>query len=456
MSGVSVMFDFFNQVFGNRYVFEGYSLLFSFIESQFVISLFCNQLRKRYGFWIRIIMMLGAGSVFCYLLAILNTEHPAMGVRVLCYLLINVLNLVFVAVCWEGRTDERLYAFSAGLSAYQIGNKFYPLLQNLRGINDRNTISLFSSEIGVVQNWEIIVFYSVRFLTYLLLWLAFRPREPLPEDKKVRRNVTIISLITVAVVNVLVCVARLYEAESMALSIVIKIFTISFSFVVLVICAGLLTGSENERQLSILNQLMKQEKAQFDSVKANMDAINMRCHDLKHMIDKLEGKLTGEEVDALREASRFYDANIHTGNEVLDIVLCEKAILCDKSGIRFSCMAEGESFKFLTAAQTYSLFGNIIDNAIEALRRVEDPEQKVISLVCATRDGCPVIEETNYFTGTLVFENGLPATIKEDRGRHGFGVKSIRYIAELHGGKLEMHTVENMFFLTVSFPRQPF
>lgn len=450
------MFDLFSQIFGSRYVFEGYSLFFTFLESQFVISLFCNQLRKRYGFWIRILMMLGSCSIICYLLAILNTELPSVGTRVLCYLLINVLNLLFVTVCWEGRTEERLYAFSAGLSAYQIGNKAYPLIQNILGINDRTTISLFRPGAVQTENWEIIVFYAVRLFVYLLLWLVFRPREPLPEDRKVRRNVTIISLITVAVVNVLVCVARLYEAESMALSIVIKIFTISFSFVVLVICAGLLTGSENERQLSILNQLMKQEKAQFDSVKANMDAINMRCHDLKHMIDKLEGKLTVEEADALREASRFYDANIHTGNEVLDIVLCEKAIICEKSGIRFSCMAEGQPFKFLTAAQTYSLFGNIIDNAIEAIRRVEDPEQKVISLVCATKDGCPVIEETNYYSGTLVFEGGIPATIKEDRGRHGFGVKSIRYIAEQYGGILEMHTVENMFFLTVSFPRQPF
>ena len=450
------MFELLTQILGSRYAFEGISLIFTFLESQFVISMFCNLLRKRYGFYIRVFMMTMICCVGCFLLAILNTELPSVTVRVLCYLLINVLNLLFITVCWEGRVEERLFAFSAGLSAYQIGNKLWPLLQNIRGINDRETVSLISHSGIQTQEWEYIAFYGSRLLIYLLLWLVFRQKEPLPENQKVRRNVTVISLITVAIVNVLVCVARLYEAESMALNIVIKIFTIVFSFIVLVICAGLLTGSENERQLAILNQLMKQEKTQFDSVKANMDAINMRCHDLKHMIDKLEGKLTEEEADALREATRFYDANIRTGNEVLDIVLCEKAILCDKSGIRFSCMAEGEPFKFLTAAQTYSLFGNIIDNAIEALQRVEDPEQKVISLVCALRNGCPTIEETNFFTGKLVFEDGMPATIKEDRGRHGFGVKSIRYIAEQHGGILEMHTVEDMFFLNVTFPQQPF
>lgn len=449
------MINLITQMLG-KYAFEGFSLILTFIESQFAIALFCNLLRRRYGYPIRLSMMTAFCCLCCYLLAILNTELPSVATRVTCYLLINVLNLLFISVCWKGRFEEILFAFSAGLSAYQIGNKFYPLLQNILGINDRTTITLIHQNSLDPAGWEWIVFYGSRFLIYVLLALAFRPKEPLPEDRRLRRNVTIISVITVAVVNVLVCVARPHEAESMALSIVIKLFTINFGFVVLVICAGLLTGSERERQLTILNQLMKQEKTQFDSVKANMDAINMRCHDLKHMIDKLEDKLTGEEVDALREASRFYDANIRTGNEVMDIVLCEKAILCEKSGIRFSCMAEGEPFKFLTAAQTYSLFGNIIDNAIEALQRVEDPEEKVISLVCAKRDGCPTIEETNYFTGKLLFEDGMPATVKEDRGRHGFGVKSIRYIAEQHGGTVEMHTVENMFFLTVSFPRQPF
>ena len=253
----------------------------------------------------------------------------------------------------------------------------------------------------------------------------------------------------------LVCIARVYEGERMALNIVVKIFSIAFGLVVLIICAGLLSGSEKERQLNILNQLMKQEKTQFETVKANMDAINMRCHDLKHMIDKLEGKLTGEETAALREAIRFYDANINTGNEVLDVVLSEKAILCEKNGIHFSCMACGKPFAFLTAAQTYSLFGNIIDNAIEALQYVDDPELKVISLVCNEQDGCAVIEESNYYAGELFFADGIPTTRKQDAARHGFGVRSMRYIVEQYGGTLELKAVDNMFFLSVRFPKRP-
>ena len=437
-----------------KYAFEGYALILTFLESQLAVSLFCNQLKKRYGFPIRILMMVPFCSIVCYLLSILNTELPSLAMRVLCYLLICGLNLLFVFVCWEGRIEELLLAFSSGLAAYQVGNKFYPLLQNLRGINDRATITLMHSEAATIADWEWIVFFSIRIGVYLLLALVFHPREKLAEDKRVRRSVMLVSLGTVAIVNVLVCIARVYEAESMALNIVVKIFSIAFGLVVLIICTGLLSGSEKERQLNILNQLMKQEKTQFETVKANMDAINMRCHDLKHMIDKLEGKLTDDEAAALREAIRFYDANINTGNEVLDVVLSEKAILCEKNNIRFSCMASGKPFGFLTAAQTYSLFGNIIDNAIEALQYVDDPELKVISLVCNEQDGCPVIEESNYYAGELIFADGIPTTRKQDAARHGFGVRSMRYIVEQYGGTLELKAVNNMFFLEIRFPKR--
>ena len=448
------MTDTITRVLG-KYAFEGFALILTFLESQLAVSLFCNQLKKRYGFPIRAFMMVPFCCIVCYLLAILNTELPSLTMRVLCYLLINGLNILFVFVCWEGRIEELLLAFSSGLAAYQIGNKFYPLLQNLRGINDRVTITLVHSEAAAVADWEWILFFSLRLGVYLLLALIFHPKEKLAEDNRVRRNIMLVSVATVAIVNVLVCIARVYEGERMALNIVVKIFSIAFGLVVLIICAGLLSGSEKERQLNILNQLMKQEKTQFETVKANMDAINMRCHDLKHMIDKLEGKLTGEETAALREAIRFYDANINTGNEVLDVVLSEKAILCEKNGIHFSCMACGKPFAFLTAAQTYSLFGNIIDNAIEALQYVDDPELKVISLVCNEQDGCAVIEESNYYAGELFFADGIPTTRKQDAARHGFGVRSMRYIVEQYGGTLELKAVDNMFFLSVRFPKRP-
>ncbi len=451
------MGDFFtvlSAIFGSQFTFESISLIFTFLESQLAISLFCRRFPHRKPYVFRLVFAAAESIVLCYLLAIWNTLAGTLFVRVLCYLLICAINLGFLAFCWRGSAGETMIAFCSGLAAYQIGNKFFPLLQNLCGMNDRGTISLFHGAETATQPWEYLLFYGTRIAIYLLLAILFRPKSDLATDTRTQRSVAALSVITLLIVNVLVCVARVYEVESLAMSIVVKIFTIAFSFIILMLSAGIFQRSEREQQIVVLNQLMKQEKMQFDSVKANMDTINMKCHDLKHIISKLEGKLTSDEADSLREAIRFYDANIDSGNEVLDVVLCEKAMLCEKNGIAFSCMADGRKFTFLSPVQTYSLFGNIIDNAIEALQKLDDPDKKVISLICAEQDNALVVEESNYSSGALVFNNGIPTTGKEDTSRHGFGVRSIRYIAEQYGGVLELNTVDDMFFLKIRFPKQ--
>ena len=76
----------------------------------------------------------------------------------------------------------------------------------------------------------------------------------------------------------------------------------------------------------------------------------------------------------------------------------------------------------------------------------------MISLLCRENNGFLEIEESNYFDGPLVLEDNLPATTKEDPNQHGFGIKSIRYITELYGGKFSVRVEDNMFFLRILFP----
>ena len=45
-------------------------------------------------------------------------------------------------------------------------------------------------------------------------------------------------------------------------------------------------------------------------------------------------------------------------------------------------------------------------------------------------------------------------TTKADVARHGFGIKSIQYIAQQYGGTVEATMQEDMFFLRIFFPTQ--
>ena len=437
--------------FTTPYTMQSVNLMLTYTECYACIALFARRFERRDFFLVRIILTLLEGMVVCYLLAIWYTEADSLLVRVLCYSAITVSNFTALMFCWRDDIEEMLLAFCSGMAAYQFTNKLYPLLQNLRGINDRETLALLHPGDASISNLDWTLFFGFHLLSIVVLALLFTAKNRLVHNRRTTRNVIILSIATITLVNILICISRVYEGESPMLNIVTKILYVGFSFTILTICAGIFSQSEQEEQIGVLHQLWRQDRAQFESVKANMDVINMKCHDLKHILDRIEDKLTGEEAASLREAIQFYDANIKTGNEVLDVVLCEKAMTCQKSGISFSCMADGEKLDFLTPVQTYTLFGNIIDNAVEAVKPLP-LEERVISLSCWEEKDSLVVEESNYFSGRLELDHGLPATSKGDSSRHGFGTKSIQYIAAQYGGTMDIKVVDNMFFLTVRFP----
>ena len=55
---------------------------------------------------------------------------------------------------------------------------------------------------------------------------------------------------------------------------------------------------------------------------------------------------------------------------------------------------------------------------------------------------------------TMAYEEGVRTTKRDDQHRHGFGVKSIRHIAQQYGGEVTIRTNDHWFVLTVLLPRQ--
>lgn len=64
-----------------------------------------------------------------------------------------------------------------------------------------------------------------------------------------------------------------------------------------------------------------------------------------------------------------------------------------------------------------------------------------------------LVQEENYFNGTLTFMDGLPVTTKEDTNSHGFGMRSLRMIVKKYGGELTTSVTDDIFHLSIIFSR---
>ncbi len=210
-----------------------------------------------------------------------------------------------------------------------------------------------------------------------------------------------------------------------------------------------------ELEAATLEQIMADERTQYQVSRDTIEAINVKCHDIKHMIRDLgeASELPPGVVDEMTEAVKVYDSGIRTGNEALDVLLSEKSLACAREGITLSCIADGAALAFMKPTDLYSLVLNALDNAIEAVRAIDESDHRSISLVVRRTGDTAVVHVENYFAGQVAFgADGLPRTTKKDQVNHGFGMRSMQLVAERYHGTLHARTQGDVFHLNVILP----
>ncbi|MFR2604115.1 MAG: ATP-binding protein [Waltera sp.] len=211
-----------------------------------------------------------------------------------------------------------------------------------------------------------------------------------------------------------------------------------------------------QRELDGIRFMWQQQERQYEITSDTIENINRKCHDLKYQIHNLSD-ITDEteKREYLQELERdimIYDVSLQTGNRALDVVLMEKGLFCKNHEIQWSCMVDGSRMNFMKAEDIYGIFGNALDNAIEAVSRLEDPQQRVISVKAIYQKKILVIQFQNYYQGDLEFRNGIPRTTKQNKQDHGYGMKSIRYTVEKYNGTVTVSTKNNIFTLQILIP----
>jgi sensor histidine kinase regulating citrate/malate metabolism len=100
----------------------------------------------------------------------------------------------------------------------------------------------------------------------------------------------------------------------------------------------------------------------------------------------------------------------------------------------------------------YVLFGNLIDNCIEAVSRLPETEVKNVQVTVRREKGFVIITTENGYTGELQWSNGRIRTSKDDQQNHGFGILSIEKIIHKYGGRYSIQTENNIFVMDIVFP----
>lgn len=212
------------------------------------------------------------------------------------------------------------------------------------------------------------------------------------------------------------------------------------------------------RELDAVQSVLQNQYVQYRQSRESIEAINHKCHDLKHQIAVLRAEPDAAKrsayLDGMEEEIRDYEAQNKTGNSVLDTVLTGKSLYCARHGVELTCVADGARLAFLDVMDICTIFGNILDNAIECELSIRDKQKRLIHLAVYAKKDFLVIQCENYCPAELEFQDGLPVTTKKDKKYHGYGIKSIRHTADKYGGTVTIHNRDEWFEINLMIPLQ--
>lgn len=362
------------------------------------------------------------------------------------YLFIFILTVLSTYACYQNSFWVILSFCSGGYAAQHVGVNIASLFEHyVLPANEQLWVSY------LLEAGSCIIVYTALF--FLLVRGKALPDTAKGKSAK-RRSVQKKALISVFVIFVCIGLSRItvddatrghlaYVAES--------VYAVVSCSLILYILSELLQNDAMQSDLEMMTEILHREKEHYELSKENIALINLKCHDLKHQIGALRQGASESQIRQLEEVAMIYGCIAKTGNDALDVILTEKSLYCEKHGIRLTCVAQGDALAFMEELDIYSLFGNALSNAIEEVSKITKRERRHITLNVYAKMGLLSVHVENYCESDPKFENGVPVTTK-DKSYHGFGMKSMDYIAKKYGGCLQSSYGEKKFRLDILIP----
>lgn len=320
-------------------------------------------------------------------------------------------------------------------------------------------MEIIQAVLGIPPGWgEKLLLTACTVLVCLCFVLVLRSRYNISEYDRYSNGEGNVMLLTAAVAAGIVIVLEPLIRIKLGLAlddlgmIYLNIISVLLSLLVLVVSMCQIRQAESKKKAQLAAQLLQAARDRYTLEKETVEAINIRCHDIKHQIAALGDMGRERELREIERLVNIYDCGLKTECPALDLVLASKSLTCLGKRIELTCMADGRQLAFMEDADIYALFGNILDNAMEAVEQLDDQEKRLISLSVHTEGHFLHISQENYYSGELVMERGLPVTTKEDKRFHGFGMQSIRMLTEKYGGDLRLRASGGIYKLSILLP----
>ena len=298
----------------------------------------------------------------------------------------------------------------------------------------------------------------VMIVVYSLIYFVFARKIVLNGDYPFNTASSLGVMLSILIIGKILgsCARINYDMEQSFYFNIILLYDLLLTFSLLIQQMTLRREEIYKMKVESEKNLREMQYRQYQLFRDNITSINHKCHDLKHMIFALRAdkdkKSQAERLKVLEDSVMIYESQMNTGNKNLDAILTNTCMLCDQKSIQWTCMANGKILNFMDAFDLYIMLGNALDNALEALEMIADPEYRFLSVNIWKKGAFAFIKIENYCEKQIIFQDGLPQTTKKGGQEHGFGSISIRNVVEKYHGEIKTTLSHNIFEISIMLP----
>ena len=213
--------------------------------------------------------------------------------------------------------------------------------------------------------------------------------------------------------------------------------------------------SMKEREIRY-QYVVKSQAAYFEGLLKDYTEIRKFRHDLKAHVMALVELATDSKDQKILDYLTSMDAKLeragvksYTGNKAVDAVINELAKHMEESKIKFEYEGVLRNREDIQDFDFCTIFYNVLQNAIEASKALEESKREVSVEVKNVGDKAGILISNNTLLEKLPLDKEGRFTTKKDKENHGFGIQNIKDVVKKHDGIYEARVADSRYIVTI-------
>lgn len=212
-----------------------------------------------------------------------------------------------------------------------------------------------------------------------------------------------------------------------------------------------------QKQNEMLKMREKLKEQSYQELLCVLEQNRQLIHDIKNHMIILQSQERTYDYEGIANYAKELEKvflrtteEIWTGNKVVDLILRQKKYLAEERNIEFfieTIFLPQWPFK---DSELCSLFGNLLDNSIEACEKIKKGK-RWIKVQVEKQNRLLFLDISNSIEEKILVRGGKLITNKKDKANHGYGLKGIERIVNKYEGEMSYQVKGNLFKIIITF-----